>query len=204
MQNTKGTEYSLLKGIKKTPKTSLMKKTCKKQAESPRTQFRVEASFLQVRENSPQPARLLAPPAPHHSLKFIPARQREERQSHKQDPTDPQISLPLVRKPSQASEISPLLRKHMLSDRLGKCQSLSKIRHLLSHMRIMGTKETSFVKCCLSSTTAVKFSPEKEGVFVDKKLGGRDWTLRAGLSESKKTKEAIERLWRGILGCGEC
>lgn len=89
MQNTKGTEYSSLKGIKKTLKSSLVKQTCKKQAECPRTQFRDETSFLQVRENSPSSGKALSSPCLYHVLKSVPARQGEERQSYSTAPQTP-------------------------------------------------------------------------------------------------------------------
>ena len=107
------------------------------------------------------------------------ARGEGGKKRHMCGPADPK-SLPLVRRPSQGSEVSPLLRKHGLSNRLGKRQSLSKIRHLISHLRITRMNEIPLAKCCLPSATAIKLSLGGK-VCVEKLLGGRDW-----VSENRK------------------
>lgn len=61
-------------------------------------------------------------------------------------------------------------------------------------MKITRTEDRSFAKCCLSGTTAVKLSLVEERVFVGEMPGGRDWTLKAGVSENKKTNETIKLL----------
>lgn len=61
-------------------------------------------------------------------------------------------------------------------------------------MKITRTEDRSFAKCCLSGTTAVKISVVEERVFVGEMPGGRDWTLKAGVSENKKTNETIKLL----------
>lgn len=121
MQNTKRMEYSLLKGIKKTPKASLMKETCRKQAEiykkSLENTLGMELAFYTAEHTWPAGplARTLQ-----QALRMAPgkARRRGRERRRKQCPTHPQISLSLLRKPSQGSETSPLPRKHRFSDRL--------------------------------------------------------------------------------------
>ena len=72
--------------------------------------------------------------------------------------------------------------------RLGKCQSPSKIRHLISHLRITSMNEIPLAKCCLTSATTIKLSP---GGKVYWKAA---WWKRLGFRE-QKTNETIKLLW---------
>lgn len=106
MKNTENRTH-FAKGTKKTPKVSLVKHICRKCAEilkeSPRTQLRNAAGTCQ--RGSCHPVAL-----------YLALKGKREGEKGRSSPAKPQVSPPLVRKPSRASETSHLPGKGWLLD----------------------------------------------------------------------------------------